>query len=130
MIRLIDSIPWVRCASGNVSQLFPNSCSTLFSTFFQLFLNFFNILPTCFQHFLNLCSNFYFQLIFNFFSTFFKFYTEGLALVPILATRWRYLNWLPMWPPVDTTCISCRFGQQLALLESIASLATKWCHLH
>ena len=40
-----------------------------------------------------------------------------LALVPILTTRWRYLNWLTMWPPDGTSCISCRFGQKLALLE-------------
>ena len=54
----------------------------------------------------------------------------SLALVLILATRWRYLNCLPMWPPDGTTCISCRFGQQLALLELVTSLVTKWCHLH
>ena len=74
----MDSIPWVRCASGNVS--------------------------TC--------------------------QVASLALVLILATRWRYLNCLPMWPPDGTTCISCRIGQQLALLELVTSLVTKWCHLH
>ena len=83
--QIMDSIPWVCCASCNV---------------FQFFLN-------CFLH------------------VFFLF-QFSLALVPILATMWRYWNWLPMLPPDDTTCISCRFGQQLALLESIASLATKW----
>ena len=37
---------------------------------------------------------------------------------------------LQMWPPDGTSCISCRFGQKLALLELVTSLATKWCHLH
>ena len=49
-------------------------------------------------------------------------YLASLPLVPILATRERYLNWLPMWPPDCTTRISCKFGQQLALLE----LPTSW----
>ena len=29
----------------------------------------------------------------------------SLALVPILPTRWRYMNWLLTWPPDGTTCI-------------------------
>ena len=53
----------------------------------------------------------------------------SLALVPILATRLRYLNWLLMWPSDGTACICCRFGRQLALLELVTSLATNWCHL-
>ena len=78
IIQVTDSIPWVRCASGNVL-----TCQVAFP-----------------------------------------------ELVLILATRWRYLNCLPMWPPDGTTCISCRIGQQLALLELVTSLVTKWCHLH
>ena len=38
---------------------------------------------------------------------------------------WRHL--LQFWPP---SCCSCRLGQQLALLELVTSLATKWCLLH
>ena len=52
-----------------------------------------------------------------------------LALVPILATRCLYLNWLRKWPPDGTTCISCRFSQQLAFLQYVKILAIKWCHL-
>ena len=67
---------------------------------------------------------------FHLFSTFSTCQVAFLELVLILATRWRYLNCLPMWPPDGTTCISCRIGQQLALLELVTSLVTKWCHLH
>ena len=42
-----------------------------------------------------------------------------LALVPILATRWRYLHWLQIWPPDGATGIG-----------SVPILATRWCHLH
>ena len=114
------------------SQLFLNFFQLFFSTFFNFFRLFFQKKYLYFSNFFSTFSQFLFQLhfliYFNFLSTLFNFFTEGLALVPILATRWRYFNWLPMWPPDDTTCISCRFGQQFALLESIASLATKWCH--
>ena len=62
MIQVIDSIPWVRCASGNVStfsqkkiyflQLFSNFFSTFFSIFFQIFFSTFS------QLFLNFVSTF------------------------------------------------------------------------
>ena len=54
---------------------------------------------------LNLFSTFS-QLILNFFSTFSTFQVASLALVLILATRWRHLNLFPIWPPDGTTCIS------------------------
>ena len=41
-----------------------------------------------------------------------------------------FLNFFSTWPPDGTTCISCRFNQQLALLELVTSLAYKWCHLY
>ena len=69
-------------------------------------------------------------------STFFIFFLQllflqfSLAIVPILATRWSHLYWFHVWPLDSTTCTSCRFGQQLGLLELVASLATKCCHLH
>ena len=52
-----------------------------------------------------------------------------LALVPILTIWWRQLYQFQFWPPDSTTCTSCRFGQQLGLLELVTSLATKCCHL-
>ena len=33
----------------------------------------------------------------------FKGQVASLALVQMLATRWCYFNWLPMWPPDGTT---------------------------
>ena len=51
-----------------------------------------------------------------------------LALVPILATRWRYLLQLQIWPPDGATCISCKFGQQMALLVLVPNLAIIWHH--
>ena len=71
----------------------------------------------------------------------------SIAIVPILATRWRYVNWLLAWPLDGTTCINSRFSQQLALLELaswtsykfghqvvplalLSMLASSWCHLH
>ena len=40
-----------------------------------------------------------------------------LALVANLATRWRHLHLLQIWPPDGTTCISC-------------NLTTRWRHLY
>ena len=111
-IQVLNSIPWVRCASGNVfnffstfSQLFPNSCSTLFSTFFQLFLNFF-------QYFTNLFSTFSQSLFQLLFSINFQLF---LNLFQILHRR---------------TCISSYFGHQVALLELVAYVATRWHYLY
>ena len=74
-----------------------------------------------------------------------------LTLVANLATRWRHLHWLRIWPPDGTTCIdskvghqvasltlvntrwphlhSCKFDHQMALLALVAKLATRWRHL-
>ena len=32
------------------------------------------------------------------------------TLVPNLATRWRHLHWLQIWPPDDTTCNGYKFA--------------------
>ena len=45
---------------------------------------------------------------------------------PILATRWRYLNWLQIWPTGGGSCISCKLGHQVAQL----TLVIRWRHLH
>ena len=41
-----------------------------------------------------------------------------------------HLNWLQIWPPDGATCIDYKFSHQVALLASVAILATRWCHLH
>ena len=45
---------------------------------------------------------------------------EILALVKNLATIWRHLHLLQIWLPDGTTCISSKFGHQMAPLESLA----------
>ena len=47
-----------------------------------------------------------------------------------LATTWHLLHYLQFWPPDGATCISCKFGHQLAPFELVANLATRWRHLH
>ena len=42
-----------------------------------------------------------------------------LALIANLATRWRHLQYLQIWPPDGTTCMSCKFGHQMAPLEMV-----------
>ena len=39
-----------------------------------------------------------------------------LALVANLATRWRHLHKLQIWPLDGTTCISCKFAHQMVPL--------------
>ena len=39
-----------------------------------------------------------------------------LTLVANLATRWRHLHYLQIWPPDGATCVSCKFGHQMAPL--------------
>ena len=38
------------------------------------------------------------------------------TLVANLATRWRHLHKLQIWPPDGATCISYKFGHQMAPL--------------
>ena len=45
-------------------------------------------------------------------------------------TSWRHLQWLWIYPPDGATCIGLNFGHQVALLALVASLATRWRHLH
>ena len=39
-----------------------------------------------------------------------------LTLVANLATIWRHLHKLQIWPPDGTICISCKFGHQMTPL--------------
>ena len=66
-----------------------------------------------------------------------------LAIVGNLATRTRNLNYLKIWPPGGTiciswkfwppsgsTCISWKFGDQVVSLVLVINLATRWHHLY
>ena len=53
-----------------------------------------------------------------------------LALVVNLATRWRYLHQLQIWPPGGATCISCKLAHQVAPLALVQNLVIRWRHLH
>ena len=37
-----------------------------------------------------------------------------LALIPNLIARWCHFNWFQIWSPDGTTCISYKFGHQMA----------------
>ena len=53
-----------------------------------------------------------------------------LTLVAYLATRWRHLHYLQIWPTYGAIYISCKFGLQMAPLALVAKLSTRWRHLH
>ena len=53
-----------------------------------------------------------------------------LVLVLELATRWRHLHELQIWPQDGTTCISCNIDHQMAPLALVANLPTRWRYLH
>ena len=53
-----------------------------------------------------------------------------LALVANLTTKWHLLHYLQIWPPDGTTCISCKFGQQMAQLGLVQIFVIRWCHFH
>ena len=161
MIQAIDSIPWVRCASGNVSSVLTPAESILQLTAIEKInlaqkwnlsrssaaISFPAQQDACMsvlkhfqpplvqikirRHISKVCSLWPWILfhiqnsrrsIFLFWFPIFLYIrfvfqrvkrscqVASLALVPIKATRWRYLIWLPMWPPDGTTCISFRFG--------------------
>ena len=54
----------------------------------------------------------------------------------IIFFSWNYFKLISVrtqsqfWPPGAATCISSNFGQLVALLALVTSLATRWCHLH
>ena len=47
-----------------------------------------------------------------------------------LATRWRNLHQLKIWPQDGATYISCKFGHQMVPLALFANSATRWHQLH
>ena len=53
-----------------------------------------------------------------------------LAIFENLATRWRHLQYLKIWPPGDATCISWKFCQHVAPFVLFLNLATRRCHMH
>ena len=48
-----------------------------------------------------------------------------LALVPNLATRWRHLHWLQIWPPDGTTCISWLHQLESSSVETCITCITR-----
>ena len=54
----------------------------------------------------------------------------SFALVPNLATRWRHLHCLQIWPPDDAIFISSKFGHQMAPFVLVPNLVTRWRHMH
>ena len=48
------------------------------------------------------------------------------ALVANLATRWRHLHKLQICPPDGATCISCKFGHQVAQLALVQHLVIRF----
>ena len=132
LIQVIDSIPWVRCASGNV-LVFVGSfwalSSSLFSTFFNFtiffnfFLTFLNFFSTFFQFFsFNfLCKKIqFFSTFLNFFSTFLNFFSTFSQLVlnffSTLMSTFSFSIFI---------CISSNFGHQVASLVLVPCMATK-----
>ena len=114
MFEVIDSIPWVRCASGFFYQLFFQ----LFSTFFNVFFIFFYLFLT----FLQLFFPTFFRLVFpTFFSTFSQLWCQlflNFCLQLFSSTCFFF------------TCTSSNCGSQVASLVLVSILATRWRHLH
>ena len=59
----------------------------------------------------------------------------ALVIVQNLTTRWCHQNWFQIWPTcnairIGSTCISCKFGHQMAPPALVPNLATRWRHLH
>ena len=49
-----------------------------------------------------------------------------LPLIPNLVTRWCHLNWFQIWSPDGITCISSKFGHQMAPL-ALVTIALPHC---
>ena len=56
--------------------------------------------------------------------------TRGTLQLANLANRWHHMHMLEIQPQSGTTCISKKFGHQMAPFALVRNLATKWCHLH
>ena len=97
MIQVVDSIPWVRCASGNV-----------FFNFFQLRFNFFS--STFYKTFFQLFFSTFCQFFSTFFPTFFQFFLLFFKFFPQLVFNFFlfcncHLHQFQCWPPDSATCI-------------------------
>ena len=49
-----------------------------------------------------------------------------LPLIPNLVTRWCHLNWFQIWSPDGITCISSKFGHQMAPLALVTIATLPW----
>ena len=56
--------------------------------------------------------------------------TGGTLRLANLVNRWHHMHMLEIQPQSGTTCISKKFGHQMAPFALVRNLATKWCHLH
>ena len=56
--------------------------------------------------------------------------TGGTLQQANLVNRWHHMHMLEIQPQSGTTCISKKFGHQMAPFALVRNLATKWCHLH
>ena len=49
---------------------------------------------------------------------------------PRVFSRNQFVTWFQFRPPGGATCISCKFGLQMALLVLLVNVAHSWCFLH
>ena len=64
IIQVKDSIPWVRCASGNVWEVYPSYASSKLCEFISTFFNLFSICFN-FSHFSQLFTNLFLVRLFS-----------------------------------------------------------------
>ena len=57
-----------------------------------------------------------------------QLYVVPLVSFQNLTTRWRHQHWFQIWPPGGATCISYKFGHQMAPLASVAISTNSWHH--
>ena len=124
MIEVIDSIPWVRCASGNVFNFFSNF-SQLFSTFFQPVFNFFQNKFNFFQknfYFFSPFFQFFFTFSLTFFQYFFNIFSNFFQLF--------FSTFLNLFSTCQLAffCISFNVGHQMAPLALPHCLGLPYGH--
>ena len=146
----MKSIPWVRCASGNVldqkhlpeptpvrqwvskwvSETLPEAQRTQGIDSISWVNLSARIVQDWFQwHYLN-----WLQIWSpdgaTWISSKFGHQMAPLALVQNLVTRSRHLHSFPIWSSDGATCINSKFGHQMAPLELVPNSVTRWHHLH
>ena len=114
MIQVIDSIPWVRCASGNVF-LTRNTLLIAAGLSLVLIPAESNLqLPTIKK--LNLVQK--------------ETLSHSSAAISFPAQQNSCMSVLKRFQPLLATCISSNLGHQGALLELAVNVATRWHYSH